>query len=513
MANGSIPISQFVSQGWGSQGVPAEQQAAIVSQLQRYFPSGQIPTAQAGQVMQLFGVANPGFGAQGASGESTVAQNMLQFLGSQPSQATTATAASAGGGWDGGGFAGGGGGMSYLPVSQGGFYGAGGLLGGGTTTMATQPGATLSTSAAQIPTNVGTPAYQAWYNANQGKTILVAGKPRTIGVDINNFGIRSALQGGLVSWGKYTTPGGQAGQNAPTYFGAGATAQAPESVALQQMGQIDPASEALRQQLAGSFATPLSQAQQPSAATLQSYLDMYGQLDPQSYATMQALGQQVGGNLALGSTLDPSTQREVEQATRAAQGARGNVYGTPQMVAEAMTRGQAGLQLQQQRQQAAQSYLASGLTPASTALNLYQQNLANLRGAQQGAQSYLGSGQTPYQAGAGYLANAQQAGAAASQGFSVGQPAGLAPSYSYLNPAYGQQTSQTALGYYNQMANLYGTQLAYGGQKSGGLGSALGGAVSGAASGAALGSIIPGVGTVIGGVAGGLLGGVGGYFG
>lgn len=329
---------------------------------------------------------------------------------------------------------------------------------------------------------------------------------------------------------------------APTYFGSNATTQAPETTALQQMAQIDPASEALRQQLAASYAAPLSQATGPTAAQLQSYLNLYQQLDPQTYAAIQALGPQYQSYLtgsgqaltaaqqqqALGSQLDPITAMQVEQATRAAQGARGNVYGTPQLVEEAMTTGQAGLQLQQQRYQnllsalgqqqsalgAQGSYLTSGATPGAIGLNLYQQNLANLRGAQQGALSYLGSGQTPYQAGAGYLANAQNAANAASQGFSYGQAAGLAPSYSYLNPAYGQQTAATAQGYYNTMANLYGQNLAasQAGGGGGGIGSALGGAVSGAASGAVLGSVVPGIGTVAGAIGGGILGGAGGLF-
>jgi len=307
----------------------------------------------------------------------------------------------------------------------------------------------------------------------------------------------------------------------PTY-GQGGT-PFPEQTALSQMAQIDPATEALRKQLAGSYAAPFSQATgAPNAAMLQSYLTAYKQLDPQSYATMQALGQQVGGDLALGSTLDPTTQTQIEQAARAAQGARGNVYGVAPAVQEALTQGQAGLALRQQRQQAAQSYLSSGLTPASTALNLYQQQLGNLRQAQAGAMSYLGSGQTPYQAGAGYLANAINMGSQASAGGPVYQPTGITQSpspYSYLNPTYGLSMGQQANQMYNSMLQSYGMQQA--GQGGGGMGSAaagaLGGAASGAMSGAMLGSVVPGIGTAVGAVAGGLLGGLGGgakgYFG
>src|SRR5258708_18313181 len=115
----------------------------------------------------------------------------------------------------------------------------------------------------------------------------------------------------------------------------------PEQMAQQQLAKIDPAREALRTQLAGSYLTPLQQAGgPPSAATLQSYLDLYKQIDPQAAEAQQALGTQLRQGIDLGSQLDPQKALEVEQATRSAQSVRCNIYGTPQMVAEAMTRGQ-----------------------------------------------------------------------------------------------------------------------------------------------------------------------------
>jgi hypothetical protein len=264
------------------------------------------------------------------------------------------------------------------------------------------------------------------------------------------------------------------------------------------MAQIDPQSEAARQWLASSVVQP--------GAAAQNMLGLWGGIDPTSLATAQQLGQQIGGNLALGSTLDPTTQMQIEQAARAAQGARGNVYGVGPAVEEALTQGQAGLALQQARQQAAQSYLASGVSPGQTALNL-------LRNQQAATTSYLGSGQTPYQAGAGYLANVQNQAQQAAAGGPLYQPTGISPNpYSYLNPVYGLSSGQNAAQMYNQMLSSYGMGMA--GQSGGGAGGALagaaGGALSGALGGAAAGSIIPGVGTVIGGVAGGLLGGLGG---
>jgi hypothetical protein len=279
----------------------------------------------------------------------------------------------------------------------------------------------------------------------------------------------------------------------------------PESVALQQMAEIDPASEALRQQLAKSYAEPLSQAQgPPSAGTLQSYLDLYKQLDPTSLAATQQLGAHLQAQEALGPYLDPQAQREVAQGTRAAQGARGNVYGTSQMVEEAMARGQAGMATQRQRQQDLQSYLSAGLSPATTAVNLYQQNLANLRAAQSGAQSYLGSGVTPYQAGAGYLGAAQQAGAAASQGGPQYQPAALSSPYSYMSPTYGQNMGAQANQWYNSLLSNYGMQAAQGGGARSRLMGAAGGALGGAVAGSALGPWGTLGGAVVGGLGGAL---------
>lgn len=311
------------------------------------------------------------------------------------------------------------------------------------------------------------------------------------------------------------------GPNAPAQAPApDPNAPQPESVALRQMGQIDPASEVLRQAVAGSYLTPLQQAAAPSAQQFQSYLDLYKQVDPTGAAARQRLGQDLARQEALGTQLDPATQREVEQATRTAQAARGNVYGTPQLVEEAMTRGQAGLALQQQRQQALQSYLTSGQTPGDVAMNLYNQQQGQLRAAQGAALSYLGSGQTPYQAGASYLNTAEQRAAAAAQGGPQYNPAALGQQYTGAGtpsfPQYGVDMSQLAGNWYNNInaANLQAYGLTPQGQSSGQkLGKAGAGALTGAASGALAGSAVPGIGTVLGGAIGAIGGGLGGYFG
>jgi hypothetical protein len=293
----------------------------------------------------------------------------------------------------------------------------------------------------------------------------------------------------------------------------------------------------------------------PNAADVQSYLNLYKQIDPQGFAQRQALAGQMGSYLsqaqaqaALGAKLDPGTIREVEQGTRQAQIARGNVYGTPQLVAETMARGSAGEQRLLQRQQLLgqalgqqQGYLTSGAGMGDVANNLYNQGYnrylqgygTQLQGwqAQQNARlqsqgaalGYLGSGQTPYQAGASYLNMAQQNAAQAAQGGPQYQPAALGQQYTGAGapsfPQYGLDMSQLAGNWYNNInqANLqaYGLQQAYGGQGASGGQRAMGagiGALGGAASGALAGSAVPGIGTLVGAGIGAIGGAASGYF-
>jgi hypothetical protein len=301
----------------------------------------------------------------------------------------------------------------------------------------------------------------------------------------------------------------------------------------------------------------------PNQADVQSYLDQFQQIDPAGYAQRVALaGQQsdylqnVLGQYALGSQLDPGTVREVEQGTRAAQAARGNVYGTPQLVQETMQRGTAGEQRLQQRQAAAgqalggmTSYLGSGQGLGDIANTLYQQgygryanalqsnqaaNLAawqtnqgaNLNAwqanqnarlnAQNQALSYLGSGQTPYQAGASYYDRAQAQAASAAQGGPQYQPAALGGGYTGGGassfPAYGLDMSSNSLNWYNMM-NAYNRPMGSTGGSGtnwGAVGAKAGmGALSGAVSGLAAG----GVGAIPGAIIGGLGGAASGFSG
>jgi hypothetical protein len=308
----------------------------------------------------------------------------------------------------------------------------------------------------------------------------------------------------------------------------------PESAALQQMAQIDPTSEALRQSLGQSYLTNLAaRPSAPAAGDVQSYLDLYKQIDPQGYAQRVALAggmdqfvQNAQAQAALGSQLDPGTIREVEQGVRSAQGARGNVYGTPQLVEETMARGSAGEQRLLQRQQLLQSalgqqqsYLGSGLGLGDVANTLYNQGYNRFLQGQGSALGYLGSGQTPLQAGSSYYQQALSNAANAAQGGPQYNPASLGQQYTGAGapsfPQYGLDVSQLSGNWYNNInqANLqaYGLGQAYG-QKSGGSGmGAAAGALGGAASGALAGSAAGVPGMIIGGVGGALAGGLSGY--
>lgn len=297
----------------------------------------------------------------------------------------------------------------------------------------------------------------------------------------------------------------------------------PETRAQQLQKEIDPTGEALRGQVGQSYLDTLNAVNKPKAADYQSYLDTFKAVDPEEYAQRKGLATSMDAQLkaaqdqnALGSQLDPSTVREIEQGTRAGQAARGNIYGTPQLTQEVMQRGQQGEARAQQRlgnlntalgQQ--QSYLGAGLGLGDTAMGLYQQGLANKSGAAGNALSYLGSGQTPYQSGAAFADRASGNAATSAQGGPQYNPAALGSQYSGSQfPQYGLDVGQQAQNYYNSLAT---NQNAQGPVKNKGA-SALTGAASGAISGATTGSAFGPYGTLIGGAVGAIGGGAMGYF-
>jgi hypothetical protein len=329
----------------------------------------------------------------------------------------------------------------------------------------------------------------------------------------------------------------------------------PEQVALNQLQQIDPASEALRgalgqsylgqlgsaqltpeqavlkQQLGQSYLGSLGRAQAPAAGDIQKYMDIYRQVDPTGAAGRQQLESALTSQSALGTQLDPETIREITQATRQGQQARGNVYGTPQLVQEAMTRGQAGMAIQQQRQQALQSYLSSGQTMGDVGLGLYQQGIANLQNAQTGAFGYLNQGQanlqaaqqgatgyltspaTPYAAGSQYVDRANAAATAAAQGGYAYNPSQLGQTYQGTQlPQYGLDVGAQATNWYNSMVGQSANQAAYAQPKGASGGQVAGSALSGAASGALTGAAAGPWGALIGAGVGAIGGAAKSYF-
>ena len=349
----------------------------------------------------------------------------------------------------------------------------------------------------------------------QGYSIVQNSQGQNLGVDSagNYFNIDAA--------GKHIPVSDQDAQK------MGFQSANPETNALKQMGQVDPQSEALRTSLGKSYADTLAQAQNPQAKDYQSYLNLFKQTDPEEYAQRQGMATSMDkflasqqADYALGSQLDPVSQMQVEQQARAGQAARGNLYGSGQAAVEAMTTGQAGQALKQQRmtnlQQALggqQSYLGSGLGLGSTAMQLYQQGLANKSQAQQAGLSYLSSGQTPYQAGASYVSNAEGTAGNAAQGGPQYNPSSLGTSYSgsaQSAPQYGLDVGSQSQNYFNSLNNSYGG--GGGGSTKNRAVSAGTGALSGAMAGATAGSVVPGYGTAIGAVVGAAAGGLSGYY-
>lgn len=123
------------------------------------------------------------------------------------------------------------------------------------------------------------------------------------------------------------------------------------------------------------------------------------QADPQGYAARQQLFDQIqqdannpAPNLQLsqstqnailqelnkGASLDPQELTDVQQGVRGQQLSRGLYLGNAATQQEADAAVNAGDQLQQQRQQAAGSFLQSGVSPSDIQYRQIQQDLANL---------------------------------------------------------------------------------------------------------------------------------------
>lgn len=135
------------------------------------------------------------------------------------------------------------------------------------------------------------------------------------------------------------------------------------------------------------------------------------QIDPSGYALREQTAggisgnlKQLQGDLAQGTKLTPDQEQQLEQEIRRSQAARGNVYGQAPVQAEAFTKGQAGLNLYQQRLQNYNQGLGTALnfqnsaTPESWAQAIppvaadrsmaYVNPNAGFQGVQYGLQNY-----------------------------------------------------------------------------------------------------------------------------
>jgi hypothetical protein len=212
-----------------------------------------------------------------------------------------------------------------------------------------------------------------------------------------------------------------------------------------------------------------------NAATLTGIIN---QTDPEFQAVRNQLGTNALKGLQDGYNLGDDLNQQVNQASRAAQTARGNWYGPAPTAEEAFNNAQARINLYNQRQQQGVQFLQS--RGAGDLFSEYSQTL-------------------PY------------------------APAQVAPMTSQTtntNFDTAATLQQANTNYQNQFDNfLYNTSVAnglydpYTQPRIGGNGlmSAGTGALSGAAAGAMMGSVVPGIGTVAGAIGGAIIGGVGSY--
>ena len=242
----------------------------------------------------------------------------------------------------------------------------------------------------------------------------------------------------------YQPVGGQQATNAISKFRE--SLRLPEERTLAQIETIDPTIGAtvrgLSKQYQAMAETPLG------PTTTQQTEDLRNQIE------QEALNQ-----LRLGSTLGAEERRGYEQAARAAQTARGNVFGLGPAVQEAASIGAAGEQRKLARYGAAAAFLGSGeTTGAATARDLGLRNALD-QSRLGAAQGFVASGPTMYNLASqrlgqqqGILNNYLAASAPQATGGFQATPSQFNP-YSYVNPNAGFIGAQNAASIYNTLAD------------------------------------------------------------
>ena len=172
------------------------------------------------------------------------------------------------------------------------------------------------------------------------------------------------------------------------------------------------------------------------------------------------LEQEAINQLALGSQLGAEEQRQYQQAARAAQTARGNIFGVAPAVEEAVTTGAAGEQRKLARYGAAAQFLTSGETTGAALQRDIAFRDALLQNRLGAAAGFIAGGPSLYNLGQART-GAQQA---AFQNYvQANQPIpgqfGQAPST--FQPFYQAVDQGIPVNLTNTFANLYGSQAQY----------------------------------------------------
>jgi hypothetical protein len=220
----------------------------------------------------------------------------------------------------------------------------------------------------------------------------------------------------------------------------------PEQRTLDQIKEIDPnlfnQIQALSQQYGELATTPLGPTTAESTEALRRQTE-----------------ESIAAQLRLGSQLGAEEQRQYQQAARAAQTARGNIFGVAPAVEEAVTTGAAGEQRLAARLGAAQGFLSSGQTVSDALARDVGLRNALQQSRLGAAAEFVAAGPSPYNL-ASQRAGQQQAllqqyvGAATQQatpGFQA-TPSQFNP-YAYVNPMAGFQGAQNAASIYNTLSN------------------------------------------------------------
>jgi hypothetical protein len=232
--------------------------------------------------------------------------------------------------------------------------------------------------------------------------------------------------------------------------------QLPEERATQQLRQIDPKSYetavALGQRYRQMATAPIGETKSAQAEQLRSNLEQ------------EAINQ-----LALGSQLGAEEQRQYQQAARAAQTARGNIFGVAPAVEEAVTTGLAGEQRKLARYGAATQFLASGQNTSDALKSdiafrdaLLQNRLGAASGFVAGGPSLYNLGQARTGAQQGAFQSYIQANQALPGGFTQ-QPSTAQPFYQTVDQGIPVNLTNTFANLYgsqaNYLANTYGAQV------------------------------------------------------